>query len=153
MSLIKRSYEKQENSLDGKNFVCRKLYGEYLDKNPFRYGYDIKYSTINLTNQGKMLIKTFIDQNKKKEEQLKKEEKERWDLLHGKNPPRPPLWKSGLHTIEYFGGPLIDFKYEFIQPKSTRHLINQPPFRRPKEKGDYLNKDIMLLDAQENIYK
>ena len=74
MPLIKRSYEKQENSLDGKNFVCRKLYGEYLDKNPFRYGYDINKATENLESNRKLLIKTFIEQNKKKEEILEKEE-------------------------------------------------------------------------------
>lgn len=152
MPLIKRSYERQENSLDGKNFVSRKLYGEYLDKNPFCYGYDIKKGTNNLTNQGKWMIKTFIEQNIKKEEQLKKEEKELYDLMHGKNPPRPPLWKSGLTTIDYFGGPLIDYKYEFIKPKTPKHLINQPPFRRPKEKGDYINKDIMLLGAPDSKY-
>ena len=74
MPLINLFYEKQENSLDGKNFVCRKLYGEYLDKNPFRYGYDINKATENLANNGKLLIKTFIEQNKKKEEILEKEE-------------------------------------------------------------------------------
>ena len=152
MPLIKRSYERQEKSLDGKSFVCRKLYGENLDKNPFCYGYDTDKAMTNLTKQGKWIIKTFIDQNKKKEEILKKEEKEKWDELHGKNPPRPPLWKSGLHTIEYFSRPIIDFKYEFIQPRTTKYLIHQPPFRRPKDKGDYINKDIMLLGAPENPY-
>jgi hypothetical protein len=152
MPLVKRSYEKQENSLDGKNFVSRNLYGDYIDRNPFCYGYDVYKGTRNLTKQGKWLIKTFIEQNKQKEEALKKEEIERWKLMHGKNPPRPPLWKSGLHTIEYFGGPLIDYKYEFIKPKTERHLVNQPPFRRPKEKGDYINKDIQLLGAPEHNY-
>ena len=56
MPLIKLFYEKQENSLDGKNFVCRKLYGEQLDKNPFRYGYDINKATENLASNGKLLI-------------------------------------------------------------------------------------------------
>ena len=146
MPLVKRSYERQENSLDGKNFVSRNLYGDYIDRNPFCYGYDVYKGTRNLTKQGKWLIKTFIEQNKEKEEI------ERWKLMHGKNPPRPPLWKSGLHLIEYFGGPLIDYKYEFIKPKTERHLVNQPPFRRPKEKGDYINKDIQLLGAPENKY-
>ena len=150
MPLVKRSYERQEKSLDGKNFVCRKLYGEYFDKNPFRYGYDINQGVYNnFSKEGKWLINTFIEQNKKKEEQLKKEEKEKYDLLHGKNPPRPPLWRSGLTTIEYFGGPLIDYRHEFIQPKTPKYLINQSPFRRPKEKGDYFNRDIMLLGAPE----
>ena len=152
MPLIKLFYEKQENSLDGKNFICKKLYGEYLDKNPFRYGYDINKATENLANNGKLLIKTFIEQNKKKEEILEKEEQETLFKKHGKNRTKPPLWKSGLHTIEYFGGPLVDFKYEFIKRKTNKNFI-QPPFRRPKEKGDYLNKDIMLLDAPENNYK
>ena len=61
MPLIERSYERQEKSLDGKSFICRKLYSEYLDKNPFCYGYDIKKGTYNLTNQGKWMIKTFIE--------------------------------------------------------------------------------------------
>ena len=39
-----------------------------------------------------------------------------------------------------------------LKEKTNKNFI-QPPFRRPKEKGDYLNKDIMLLDAPENNYK
>ena len=58
-----------------------------------------------------------------------------------------------MHTIEYFSRPIIDFKYEFIQPRTTKHLIHQPPFRRPKDKGDYINRDIMLLGAPEGIFK
>ena len=46
---MKKTYEKQEQSLDGKNFVCRKLYGGYFDKNPYCYGYDINKGTKNLT--------------------------------------------------------------------------------------------------------
>ena len=63
---MKKTYEKQEQSLDGKNFVCRKLYGGYFDKNPYCYGYDIKKGTMNLTREGKIIMTKFIKQNRRK---------------------------------------------------------------------------------------
>ena len=135
--LIKRTYEKPNQFLNKKNFICKKLYNDYLDKNPFCYGYDINKTVMNLTQSGKSLMKTFIEQNKKKEEI--KEEKENKSQIKFKK--KIPIWQKTVNRIEYFGGPLIDYKYEFIKPKSLKYCVNQPPFRRPKEKGDYLNKD------------
>lgn len=104
MPLVKRSYEKQENSLDGKNFVSRNLYGDYLDRNPFCYGYDVYKGTRNLTKQGKWVIKTFIEQNKEKEEALKKEEIERWKLMHGKILQDLPYGKADCIQLNILGG-------------------------------------------------
>ena len=40
MPLVQRSYEKQCNMLNGQNFVCRNLFSECIDKNPYGQGYD-----------------------------------------------------------------------------------------------------------------
>ena len=74
MPLCKRSYEKQANMLNGKNFVCRKLYGENIDKNPYGQGYDIQKASKGLSTDGKRLIKIFVDQNIKREDILRKKE-------------------------------------------------------------------------------
>ena len=71
MPLIKRSYEKQSEMLDGKNFVCRKLYGENIDKNPYCYGYDKEKASRGLSQEGKKLIGLFINENIKREKMLK----------------------------------------------------------------------------------
>ena len=73
--------------------------------------------------------------------ELKKEEDEREDKSIKKIKKKEPIWNSTLHRTEYFGGPMIDLHYQFIKPKNIKYNINQPPFRRPKEKGDYINKD------------
>ena len=103
---------------------------------------------MNLTPSGKRLMNTFIEQNKKKE--IKKEKEENKTQIKLKK--KLPRWEKTVNRIEYFGGPLIDYKYEFNKPKSLKYDINQPPFRRPKEKGDYLNKDRNVF-GNSNIYK
>ena len=145
---MKKTYEKQKYSLDGKNFVCRKLYGGYFDKNPYCYGYDINKGTKNLTREGKIILTTFIKQNRRKELKKEEEEKNRTQRI---STDKKPIWAKTGNRIEYFGGPLIDYKYEFIKPKPLKHLINQPPFRRPKEKGDYLNKDMNVFGDSRNV--
>lgn len=154
MPLSKRSFERQEGSLNGKGFFCRDLFGEYLDKNPYCYGYDVPKASKGLSQNGQRIIKKFINQNLEKEKKLKKQEQDSYDELHDKNQSKSkkPIWKSGLHIIEHFGGPMIDYKYEFLSPKTVKHLINQPPFRRPKEKGDYLDSNIHFLEEPKNNY-
>ena len=72
MPLIKRSYEKQSNMLDGKNFVRRNLYGEYIDKNPYGQGYDMEKASKGLSADGKRMITNFINKNIKREKELRK---------------------------------------------------------------------------------
>ena len=103
---------------------------------------------MNLTRYGKNLIHTFIAQNKRKE--IKLEENEKIEYLR-KLKTKEPIWNKTNSRIEYFGGPLIDYKYECNKPKDLKCAINQPPFRRPKEKGDYLNKDRNVFGDSNNI--
>lgn len=137
--------------LDGKNFVCRQLYGENLDKNPYCYGYDKARASRGLSQEGKKLIGLFIDQNLNREKALREKEQLVYDDIHAKYSPKNarPLWKSGLSIMEHFGPPLIDKVYKFRAPKIEKHLVNQPPFRRPKEQGEYFDKDIHPLSAPE----
>lgn len=152
MPLIKRSYEKQSNMLDGKNFVCRNLYGEYIDKNPYGQGYDMEKASKGLSADGKRMITNFINQNIKREKDLRKKEKLLYEeIIDHKTPKNErPFWKSGLHVMEHFGPPLIDKCYKFKAPPILKYDLNQPPFRRPKNEGDYFDKDIHLLGGIES---
>ena len=152
MPLVKRSYEKQCNTLDGKNFVSRKLYGDYIDKNPYGEGYNIEKASKGLSTDGKRIIKTFINQNQEREKQLRKNEQLLYDEMHSHKRPQNmrPFWRSGLHVMEHFGPPLIDKCYKFRSPPIIKYDVNQPPFRRPKEDGDYFDKDIRPLRAPQS---
>ena len=152
MPLIKRSYEKQSNMLDGKNFVCRNLYGEYIDKNPYGKGYDMEKASKGLSADGKRMITNFINQNIKREKDLRKKEKLLYEeIIDHKTPKNErPFWKSGLHVMEHFGPPLIDKCYKFKAPPILKYDLNQPPFRRPKNEGDYFDKDIHRLGGIES---
>lgn len=147
MPLIKRSYEKESKMLNGKNFVCRDLFGEYLDKNPYGQGYDRGRALKGLTFDGKRIITSFINQNIEKEKMLMKQEQKVIDDLHDHKTPKNkiPFWKNGLHVMEHFGPPLIDKVYKFKAPPIIKYDLVQPPFRRPKAEGDYIDKDIRPL--------
>ena len=105
---------------------------------------------LNLTKEGKRLITMFIEQNKKKEIKMRKQENDKENKTFRKIKKKKPLWLNTMKRIEFFGEPLIDFKHEFIKPKTTKHSINQPGFRRPKEKGDYFNKDMYIFGNYKN---
>ena len=151
MPLLKRSYEKQCNMLNGKNFICKNLHGEYIDKNPYGQGYDIEKASKGLSYDGKRIITTFIKQNKRREGVLKNKEKLVYEEVIDHKTPKnvKPFWKSGLHVMEHFGPPLIDKCYKFKSPPIIKYEVNQPPFRRPKAEGDYLDKDIRPLGVSE----
>ena len=151
MPLIKRSYERQCNMLNGKNFICKNLFGEYIDKNPYGYGYNTVKASKGLSCDGKRIIKIFIKQNKEREELLKKKQNLVYEEVIDYKTPKytKPFWKRGLHVMEHFGPPLIDKCYKFKAPPILKYEINQPPFRRPKDEGDYFDKDIHPLRASE----
>ena len=147
MPLVKRSYEKQEDMLDGKNFVSRNLYGDYIDKNPYGHGYDLEKASKGLSYDGKRIIKTFINQNQEREKILRKNEQLLYDEMHSHKSHKDSkrFWRSGMHVMEHFGPPLIDKCYKFRAPPIIKYDVNQPPFRRPKDDGDYFDKDIHPL--------
>jgi hypothetical protein len=175
MPLVLRSYEKPENMLSGKDFVCRNLFGERLDKNVFRDGYDIEYAQKNLCPVGKNIIKKFIEQNKLKSNLMDIRKEKLYKEFHSKKPKRGsidyrnvdsfkidifhpnkvggvyykrierPVWKNGFHPKGEFSPISVDRYHLFDEPPKKKYDINQPPFRRPKEEGDYFDPDIHIL--------
>ena len=141
MPLLKRSYEKQT----GNFFLCKNLFGDYLDKYPYKYGYDINKTIEGLSEKGKKMMTKFIEINKRREKlMLKNENKLFEDSRNHKLPKsKTPLWKSGLHIMEHFGDPLIDKCYKFRDSPIIKHKFNQPPFKRTKITGDYFDKTIL----------
>lgn len=157
--------------LSGKDFTCRNLYGEYLDKNPYRNGYDFVHASQNLSQAGKDLLKKFIDQNKEKDRKMKEREEQLYKEYHSKRNNSAlnigrnqmgaggdsvgegdkkignnrPLWKYGLHVIEEFGPSPFDRYHLYDEPIKRKYNFVQPPFRRPKEEGDYFDRDIHIL--------
>ena len=144
---MKRSYEKEENFLNKKNFICRNLYGENFDKNPYDREYtNLQKAEKGLSHDGKRMIRKFILQNKKMEDKLKKEEEilyEKWLKNSKKEKKSKSFWKSGLHVMENFGPPLIEKVHKFKAKPIV--FYERPPFKRPKEDGDYFDKEIKLI--------
>jgi len=174
MPLVLRSYEKPSNFLNGKDFVCRNLFGERFDKNIYRYGYDINHAQKNLSPVGRDIIKKFIEQNKLKSELMQIRKEKLFKEFHSKKPKRRsidyrnvdsfkinifnpdkvgeyykkinrPVWKNGFHPKGYFQPLQVDECHLFDKPPKKRYAINQPPFRRPKDEGDYFDRDIHIL--------
>lgn len=175
MPLVLRSYEKPENMLSGKDFVCRNLFGERLDKNVYRNGYDVDYAQKNLSPVGKNIIKKFIEQNQMKSNLMDIRKEKLYKEFHSKKPKRGsidyrnvdsfkidifhpdkvggvyykrierPVWKNGFHPRGYFSPLVADRYHLFDEPVKKKYTLNQPPFRRPKEEGDYFDPDIHIL--------
>ena len=175
MPLVLRSYEKPENMLSGKDFVCRNLFGERLDKNVYRNGYDVDYAQKDLSPVGKNIIKKFIEQNQMKSNLMDIRKEKLYKEFHSKKPKRGsidyrnvdsfkidifhpdkvggvyykrierPVWKNGFHPRGYFSPLVADRYHLFDEPVKKKYALNQPPFRRPKEEGDYFDPDIHIL--------
>ena len=62
--------------LNKKDFVSRNLYGDNIDKNVYRYGYDLIHAKKGLTPTGKNVVEKFILQNKFKSNMMKLREEE-----------------------------------------------------------------------------
>lgn len=145
--MIKRSYEKESNFLNKRNFICKNLYGDNFDNNPYEKDYNnLTKIEKDLSPDGKRMIRKFIFQNKKMEDKLMKEEQklqEKWLDHKNREKRSKSFWKSGLHIIENFGPFLIDKVHKFkVKPIQ---VYERPPFKRPKEEGDYFDKDLHLL--------
>ena len=163
--------------LSGKDFVSRNLFGERFDKNIYRNGFDLLHAKKGLTPSGKDIIEKFILQNKYKSNMMKKREEELYKAFHSKLPKRHsidyrhidsfnlnknkgeefkiknrPIWKWGYQSKNEFGPLLVDKEYIFDLPKNIKYSLNQPPFKRPKEYGDFFDKDIHILGGNLEKY-
>jgi hypothetical protein len=98
-----------------------------------------------LSPSGKKLIKIFINENDKIEKKKRDDEEKLYIYKHSKPPIQYNSWKFSNHIIEEFSRPKADEIYGFREKIKTKYQYNAEPFRRPKEKGDYFDKNIGIL--------
>lgn len=140
--LCKRSYEKEKELPLKTNFVCRKLYGHNLNKYP-NIKTSIYASTLDLGKTGKRIISKYIKNNEKNEKIFKKKEDFFYKYFHSKPPVVCNSWKYSNHIIKEFSRPPYDKVYSFAMEIKPKPLYMTKPFRRPKENGDYFDKNII----------
>jgi len=139
--LCKRTYEKESELPQKKNFVCRKMYGDDLNIYP-NTKKSLKESIGGLGKIGKNFIIKNIKNNLKMERMLKKKEELFNELYHSKKPVEYNPWKYSNHIINEFSTCPVDkiHTYAFRAKKISRYKI--VPFKRTKIYGDYFDKNI-----------
>ena len=142
--LCPRSYQKEVLLPLKKNFICKKLYNYELNKFPNNQ-FTMEDATKDLAPFGKNLIRVFINENDKREQNQRLEEEKLYLYKHSKRPLKLNPWKFSNHVIEEFSRPKADEIYGYREKKKTKYAYTVEPFRRPKEQGDYFDKHIGIL--------
>ena len=140
-SLCKRSYEKEINLPQKKNFVCRKLFGDNIRQYP-NIKQSKKASTIDLGKMGKRIILKYIKNNEEKEKIIEEKKDYIYKYLHSKPPVKYNPWKFSNHVIEEFCRTPVDKVYSFSHLMEPTPKYMTKPFRRPKIYGDYFDNNI-----------
>ena len=142
--MCERSYQKEKLLPLKRDFTCRRLYNYELNKYP-NTKLSLNEAVQNLAPFGKKLIKVFINENDKREQKIKNYEEQIYIYKHSKPPLNLNSWKFSNHVIEEFSRPKADDVHGFREKIKTKYQYTVEPFRRPKEKGDYLDKNIGIL--------
>ena len=142
--LCERSYQKEKLLPLKRDFTCRRLWNYELNKFPNTKS-SLNEATQNLAPSGKKLIKVFINENDKREQKIKNDEEKLYIYKHSKPPIQLNSWKFSNHVIEEFSRPKADDIHGFREEIKRKYQITLEPFRRPKEQGDYFDKNIGIL--------
>ena len=139
--MCKRSYEKEKDLPQKKNFVCRKLYGDCLDefpniKSPF------SPSSVKLGKLGKKIISYYIKDNDEKEKIMKEKDEYIYKYYHSKPVFEKNPWKYNDYSIKEFSRPPIDKIHIFSLEIKEKPKYIVKPFRRPKIYSDYFDKNL-----------
>lgn len=164
INLVKRSFEKEKDMLKlnkkNKPFVCKKLFGYDLDKNP--YGYNPNFTNENFSGLGKKILDNFIKENEKIMNRRDKEAEKTFKEIHSKHSHnRNPNWSlennwkytNKLHG--YFEKLKVDDVYAFdnIYNKGKKRVFTQEdPWRPNKKRGTYFDRDIHFLESHNDEY-
>jgi hypothetical protein len=107
-------------------------------------------NSLNLSSLGKQIISTFVKDNLKREEDIKKKEEELYKIHHSKHPPKEYKdWKYSNHIMEEFSKFKVDDVLSYKVEKKPKKFISDEPWRIPKKDGTFFDKDIHLLGAEE----
>ena len=142
--LCGKTYQKEKDLPFGRTLVCRNLVGKEFNDNPNRER-KIDEAVKGLTNEGKKMITQFIEENKKVENALIRNENNFFSYLHSKPPLELNKWKFSNHIIKQFSVPELDKVYSFRIEKPIKPKYMTKPFRRPKIYCDYFDKNIGIL--------
>lgn len=80
--------------------------------------------------------------NDKKEKILKEKDDFIFKYFHSKPTLECNSWKFSNHIIKEFSRPPVDKVYSFAIDIKPKPKYMTKPFRRPKENGDYFDKNI-----------
>ena len=83
-----------------------------------------------------------MKKNKNKENILKENDNNVFKYMHSKPPLLLNKWKYSNHIIKNFSVPHVDKVYSFRVDKRPEPSYIAKPFRRPKDNGDYFDKNI-----------
>lgn len=133
MHLTKKSYTKQ-SELKYKEFVPTNSFGKEFGDT----------GTNNLSQLGKKIIETFINDNKEKLQKLKEKEEEIYRIKHSKPPLQLNPWKPYNKIKGEFGQYPIDQVHSFRKERKKKFLIEEP-FRIPKKDGEYFEKIVKVI--------
>ena len=139
--LCRKSYEKENELPQKKDFVCRNLSGDYINKYP-----NIRSSTtppnVKLGKIGKRIIAYYIKNNNKNEKIMNEKDDYLYKYYHSKPYFESNPWKFSNHIIKEFNKVIIDKinSYSLDVQEKPKYMVK--PFRRPKIYGDYFDKNV-----------
>lgn len=139
--LSRRSYEKEIELPQKKDFVCRKLHNDYFNEYPnAKFPFPPLFT--NLGKLGKKIISFYIKDNQENEKIMKQKEEYIYKYYHSKPHFEREQWKYSNHIIKEFSTPPLD-KIHMNKPEIKKiPKYKTKPFRRPKIYGDYFDKNI-----------
>ena len=141
MVLSKRRYEKEVDLPQKHNFVCRKLYGDNINKYP-NSKQSLNELTFNCGRNGKRIFLKSLKDIEEREKIIKEKENFIYNYYHSRQPVKINPWKFSNHIIKEFSISPVDKVHSFSHPMEPKPKYLNSPFRRPKENGDYFNRII-----------
>ena len=139
--LCKKSYEKEKELPQKKDFVCRKLSSDYINKYP-KIRSSLTPPNVKLGKIGKRIISYYIKNNNKNEKIMNEKDEYLYKYYHSKPYFESNPWKFSNHIIKEFNKVIIDKinSYSLDVQEKPKYMVK--PFRRPKIYGDYFDKNV-----------
>ena len=139
--LCRKSYEKEKELPQKKDFVCRKLSGDYINKYP-NIRSSLTPPNVKLGKIGKRIISYYIKNNNKNEKIMNEKDEYLYKYYHSKPYFESNPWKFSNHIIKEFNKVIIDKinSYSLEIQEKPKYMVK--PFRRPKIYGDYFDKNV-----------
>ena len=141
--LCKKAYEKEIELPQKKNFVCRKLRSDYINKYPnIRASLTPPPPNVKLGKIGKRIISYYIKNNNKNEKIMREKDDFLYNYYHSKPFFERNPWKFSNHIIKEFSIAPTDKINSYSIDIKIKPKYMVKPFRRPKIYSDYFDKNV-----------